>query len=359
MSNPDPRVSLKFRIPNRIAWIYHLKFDHDEFAICCLDEPTNADTALFDMLLESQGRREIRELTIACNVNQRPFCFSSAALTQFLTENERCKVLGLLGLTLSEDVCQTIVRSPRCLDHFTIYNCILNLQRFAAVLVASAFGTRIFMLSIDVPSTREPERNIGTIFVPVLKNCMLRSLYITYERDRSTRIGDASAIKAAFEANQGLEELYIDNKIIFSQPRELTLFLQGIAAAPKLRKFGVRIKHDTYSSLDICKMFAKALKDRKNNSLEVVTVLVFFNPLSTEFWNREVIPILHFNRERRRFQENRKRLTHEERLVRALEFTQSTDNHHFRFWLVRNHAGYLKNEQAQILRGKKRKRNTT
>jgi hypothetical protein len=44
-------------------------------------------------------------------------------------------------------------------------------------------------------------------------------------------------------------------------------------------------------------MFAKALKDRKNNSLEVVTVLVFFNPLSTEFWNREVIPILHFKRD--------------------------------------------------------------
>jgi hypothetical protein len=88
-------------------------------------------------------------------------------------------------------------------------------------------------------------------------------------------------------------------------------------------------------------MFADALKHCKNNTLEKVG-LGFFEHSNVETYTLQVLPILQFNRERRRFQENETGHTHAERLMCALEFAQTTDNHHLRFWLVRNHAGDLR-----------------
>jgi hypothetical protein len=57
----DPNL-IDHRIPDRITWINRFTFDQDSFTVGCLDEPNKADTSLSDMLLESQGRRKIRQL---------------------------------------------------------------------------------------------------------------------------------------------------------------------------------------------------------------------------------------------------------------------------------------------------------
>jgi hypothetical protein len=92
-------------------------------------------------------------------------------------------------------------------------------------------------------------------------------------------------------------------------------------------------------------MFARALKKCKNTSLEVFvgTFSAGRSLLCDEtVWNREVLPIFDFNRERRLYRETASSYAEGEQLLRALLLAERTDNHHFRFWLVRNHAGDLR-----------------
>jgi hypothetical protein len=87
-------------------------------------------------------------------------------------------------------------------------------------------------------------------------------------------------------------------------------------------------------------MFSNALKECQNSTLECIRIFYvgLNDAFEEEIWTREVIPILEFNRVRRCFQENRGCLSHGERLGQALDIAQDTDNHHLRFWVVRNNV---------------------
>jgi hypothetical protein len=60
-----------------------------------------------------------------------------------------------------------------------------------------------------------------------------------------------------------------------------------------------------------------------------------------KIWKQEVLPILNFHIERRLFRENANIRSESELLFQALLVAEETDNHHYRFWLVRKHVGHL------------------
>jgi hypothetical protein len=110
-------------------------------------------------------------------------------------------------------------------------------------------------------------------------------------------------------------------------------------------------------------MFANALKDCRNSSLESVDSLCceeYYH--DEEVWNREVVPILDFNSERSRFQIDARICfkrdldgsSADENFINALVRADEMNNHHFRFWLVLNHADKLLrgySEQACVGQG--------
>jgi hypothetical protein len=165
-------------------------------------------------------------------------------------------------------------------------------------------------------------------------------------------------IKSAFQSNWSLEELYIHNELYIEHGRKLELLLQGIASAPKLRTLSLKLfEFDEFGCSDLESegvvlspqelryMFARTLKECKNSSLEVFVGNFVIGPTLScdkKIWNREVVPIFEFNHEGRLFLENASSFAEGEQLLRALVHAERTDNHHFRFWLVRNHAGDLR-----------------
>jgi hypothetical protein len=72
---------------------------------------------------------------------------------------------------------------------------------------------------------------------------------------------------------QALERLNIIGDIVFGQHEHLLSFFRGIAAAPKLRTLSLRLRGPTPSGIVLSEMFAKALQDCKNKSLESVDYL--------------------------------------------------------------------------------------
>jgi hypothetical protein len=151
-----------------------------------------------------------------------------------------------------------------------------------------------------------------------------------------------------------LEELHISNALFIENPEELNGFLQGIAAAPKLRTLSLKLQSypNVVSAQQQSEMFVNALKECKNSSLEVFigTFSVGQDKVCVvRLWNHEVIPIFDFNRERRRIREHASSFPGGGLLLRALMIAETTNNHHLRFWVVRNYAGDLcQGESEQV-----------
>jgi hypothetical protein len=190
--------------------------------------------------------------------------------------------------------------------------------------------------------------NFASSIAPLLRSPTLKSLHLSImppcnitDRSPSVSTGDIASIKSALNSNQMLRKLVIKGGLSIQQLDDLKMLLKGIAAAPKLRSLDLDI--DCYkgnvSPLQASEVFANALKDCRNSTLKLVKCFRVegYDICNMENWVLEVTPILQFNRVRRQFQENKKGLTHKERLVDALEIAQFTDNHHLRFWLFRNH----------------------
>jgi hypothetical protein len=187
-------------------------------------------------------------------------------------------------------------------------------------------------------SGREPNINIGSILVPLLKNPKTKTIELGFAARAFTRSSDIPIIKAAFQSNQGLEELCIGGTVGIEQLDVLALLFQAIAAAPNLRTLQLRTR-GMYSPQEQCEAFAMALKDSKNSTLESVD---FMNLCSEISWIREVAPILKFNSERRRFEKFVSGCSEEERLLQAVTMlADNTNNRHLCYWLLRNHAGAL------------------
>jgi hypothetical protein len=133
-----------------------------------------------------------------------------------------------------------------------------------------------------------------------------------------------------------------------NQSEDLKLLLRGIALVSKLRTLSLELKGsaDVVSAQQQSEMFAAALKECYNHSLEVFQGTFCVgkdNKCDKELWDREVAPIFQFNYVRRNFQETAASgiTTTTQLLLQALETAEDAGNHHFRFWLLRNYAGDL------------------
>jgi hypothetical protein len=120
------------------------------------------------------------------------------------------------------------------------------------------------------------------------------------------------------------------------------VLFQGIAIAPKLRSLDLQLKISQtlgVSAQQLGEMLANALKEHQNNSLELLSIYHG----QAQVRNQMITQIILFNSMRRRYQNtlNKDHSARNEQLVQALIAADETDNHHFCFWLVRNHAGDL------------------
>jgi hypothetical protein len=173
----------------------------------------------------------------------------------------------------------------------------------------------------------------------------LKELCLNHSIDVALSNTDVLAIKAAFEANQGLEQL-VFKSVTVEKPQDLALILQGLASAPKLRTLSLHVSCAAVLPRAFCEMFADALKLCKNESLERFVCWRKLHSTTKDLWNQEVNPILLFNRERRCFKANVRSCTDGKQLIRALMFAEATDNHHFRYCVVRNYAGDLQRRES-------------
>jgi hypothetical protein len=64
-------------------------------------------------------------------------------------------------------------------------------------------------------------------------------------------------------------------------------------------------------------------------------------------WFQELNRITEFNRVRRCYRDYASFSSGGKQLIQALMFAEKTDNHHFRFWLVRNHVGDLPRGESE------------
>jgi hypothetical protein len=196
----------------------------------------------------------------------------------------------------------------------------------------------------------EKPESLSSIIVPLLHSPVLEKLRIEYAFHEFPEYSNVPAIKAALETNRNLKELYIFGGLHFKEPNEITLLFQWIAAAPKLRTPSLELyvtdaSARKVSPQELSESFASALKHCCNSSLESVPVFYCSGVTwDNVIWNREVIPIFNFNQHRRLYKETLRTCSsegHGKQLIRALLHAQDTNNHHFRFWLVRHHANAL------------------
>jgi hypothetical protein len=111
--------------------------------------------------------------------------------------------------------------------------------------------------------------------IPLFRRPMTKTLHFHFShfsRDSFSESIDFTALKAALESNQGLEELSIMDVLESYTPDGLRLLFDGIAAAPNLRTLRLQYRSAYVTPRQIGKMFAQALKDCKNSSLEAVDI---------------------------------------------------------------------------------------
>jgi hypothetical protein len=339
-----------------------------EIYILCVSQIQESDVPIFDLMLESLGRRGGSDLKIRKldQEDPRQHIFSSQVLRQFLVENDRLKALTSRNVWIGEEQSDIIGRFSRGLDSIEIRSGVFEMQHFANGVGANTYGPQeIFLRSC---CAEKLDVVFSSFIGPLLGNPRLKVLrlyYITmYDTGMAATIGSVEVIKAAFQSNQNLEQLLIFG-VLFIQVDQLKMLLHGIASAPKLRTLSLTLlwpvsEVQEVRPQEISEMLANALKECKNSSLEGfedVFSVGQYHSWGEESWDREVAPIFEFNRERRLFRENACSFSNGEQLLRALVLADRTDNHHLRYWLVRDHAGDLRpreSEQAQCRLGKRK-----
>jgi hypothetical protein len=328
-------------------------------------EPTKVEEGIYDMLLASLSRQQIRKLEIFSYL-----WTLNPGQVRFLTENEELKDLEFHGVNFLGDACEAFARIPRCLERLEFAKCMLNdVQRLFEAIGANECGpTAIVMRDCGLEQSGVRDIDFTNVLVPLLKIPTNKKLDFNNDVNEFTGQNDFPAIKAAFESNKGLEELVVRHVLHIKRSVDLKLLFEGIAAAPELRNLEIYLWEDgrwvdvvwddrweddgVISNQGACELFVRALTDSKNKSLEKVRCFDFrgYNEerhfdeeeeICKKIWKQEVLPILNFNTERRLFRENANSRSEDEQLFQALLLAEETDNNHFRFWLVCNYVGRL------------------
>jgi hypothetical protein len=261
-------------------------------------------------------------------------------------DSTKLKALTFFGIWLDPDACAILGRSSRGLHVLELHKCVLSdVQQYAEAAGTNGFGPRkiIHRGCLSSQNDEFSHNDFSSLIVPLLCNPRLKILHL-YQSFES--IGNLENVKAALGSNQSLKQLEIRTNLSIGHSDQLNLLLQGIAAASKLhtvclhlRDFNILVSAEQRSE-----MVAKAMKECNTSSL-----VNFIDTYHLERcywhkatnWNQEVLSILDFNRERCLFQENKNRNSQAQQLMSAFEIAESADNHHFRFWLVRNYANRL------------------
>jgi hypothetical protein len=160
------------------AHIVKIGFDDEDFLyVCCFNysftEAREEDTLIFDMLLESQSRRNIRTLTLdADRMSSAPsaFMFSSRAFDLFLARNEQLTVLELACIKVPDDACEIIGRTYHRLDSLQLDHCELDIQRFVDTLGSNDKGPRMVRLDHCTNLNEgDPAVIFSSVVVPLLQ----------------------------------------------------------------------------------------------------------------------------------------------------------------------------------------------
>jgi hypothetical protein len=88
-----------------------------------MEKPTEADTTMFDMLLEAMRRQKSTRIEMKSFGVLSAFPFSSGAFTQLMTGNDSLKSLDVQNLRLADDVCDIIGGLPACLNSLQLSGC--------------------------------------------------------------------------------------------------------------------------------------------------------------------------------------------------------------------------------------------
>jgi hypothetical protein len=140
--------------------------------------------------------------------------------------------------------------------------------------------------------------SFDSIIVPLLRdNHMAKSLHMNFSYHTFPRRSNFPMIKAAFMANQGLEDLRISGDIGIHTNIDVWMLFQDIAAAPKIRKLSLDLEGVQMSFREQNLMLANALQICENNTLERFHYLdCEFHCCNEAALHPELMSILRLNR---------------------------------------------------------------
>jgi hypothetical protein len=249
-----------------------IRFDGEDLNLFCVNKPGAAETNIIDMFLESLGRFQVEILSFEHSIS----IFSLKALRQFFMKwSKHLMTLRLWNLEISGDACGILGGIPHCLDIILFYQCSFDLQQFAKALgVNGCHPTEIILSGCDPPLERNEQVTLSSSMIPLLNNPTTRKIVFGYPL-LGPKSNDFLPIKAAFESNQGLEELVLDNIYLHkNQLDALKLIFECIAAAPKLRTLRIILDGVTAShQRTLTETLTTALCDSHNKSLESLSIV--------------------------------------------------------------------------------------
>jgi hypothetical protein len=273
----EPFNTFKARFTRRFPDVLHFDFTFGGFffSVICTTEPKVADIEIFDMLLETQGRRHIRELKMQSDSSMfttSALPFSSDTLHQFLAGNAQLASLQFDGFKIATDTCQVIGQLLH-LETLKLDSCELDIQCLVDYLGENAKGLEVIIFNryTTQHEMENAELNFSSFILPLLNNHQTKFLD-TRGLSFESGSNNFSITKDAFEACQSLKSFFFEGDIGI-QENELAQFFECIAAAPKLLHLSLNLLGVDSTSVETSKKFLKALCDCRNNTLETVESL--------------------------------------------------------------------------------------
>jgi hypothetical protein len=210
------------RITQRLRRHIQFKFDQNDFKVGYLTEPTKDDLPFLDMLLESAVDK-VATLGMTAHNHHFAEVFSSAALHQFLADNETLRRFMLGGFKIADDVCDVIARTPRNLTYLELEQCKLNVHLFATTLGANDSGPAA--LKLHDCRTINTTEYVNSFLVPLLESTRIKALELS-DMLLCTTGRDFSLIKAALESNLCLDKSLMD--FVFNSYRIYSCFSKAL-----------------------------------------------------------------------------------------------------------------------------------
>jgi hypothetical protein len=183
---------------NRNNFQQHVRihFDNERFVLMCKKDFEETDQPIFDMILESLARRQVRVFKVdehyifGDSILEKQM-FSSSALRKFLVGNDRIKTLGFRRLMMAPEASDIIGRFSCGLDSLELVQCQLDKQPFAYGVAVNVLGPNKIIMNDCFPV-----ESYSTFLAPLLENPRLNVLHLT-SCGQGGSMGDLEIVKAA------------------------------------------------------------------------------------------------------------------------------------------------------------------